>query len=92
MSGVLMAVGGLGMAIGAITLVAGLGAGYFVSELERMSRVFFGASMIGSGLGVLALGYLIAAVDAIKDGVLRMSPEPQQLTPDGTPIKKESFF
>jgi hypothetical protein len=57
-----------------------------------MSRVFFGASMIGSGLGVLALGYLIAAVDAIKDGVLRMSPEPQQLTPDGTPIKKESYF
>jgi hypothetical protein len=48
--------------------------------------------MIGSGLGVLALGYLIAAVDAIKDGVLRMSPPPQQLATDGTPVKKESFF
>jgi hypothetical protein len=54
--------------------------------------MFLGASLAGSGLGVLALGYLIAAVDAIKEGVLRMSPAPQQLASDGSPIKKESFF
>ena len=92
MGGVLMGVGGIGLAAGVIALIAGMGAGYFVSELERMSRIFLGASLVGSGLGMLAFGYLIAAVDAIKEGVLRMSPSPQQLAADGTPVKKESFF
>jgi hypothetical protein len=90
MGGVLMVIGGIGMAAGVIALVAGLGAGYFVSELERMSRIFLGASLVGSGLGMLAFGYLIAAVDVIKEGVLRMSPSP--LAAEGTPVKKESFF
>jgi hypothetical protein len=93
MGGALMGFGGLGIAIGLVVVVAAFGASpYRVGELERISRMFLGASLAGSGLGVLALGYLIAAVDAIKEGVLRMSPAPQQLASDGSPIKKESFF
>ena len=93
MGGALMSLGGLDIALGLILVVAGFEASpYRMGELERMSRIFLGASLAGSGLGVLALGYLIAAVDTIKEGVLRMSPPPQQMAADGTPSKKESFF
>ena len=92
MGALLMGLGGIALVIGLVTILAGIGAGYYIGDIERMYRIMLGAGLAGSGLGVLALGYLISAVDAIRQGIERMSPPPQQVASDGTPIKKESWL
>jgi hypothetical protein len=72
----LMCLGGFGMVLGAVLIVAGFDASAYTPDVVRLSRISGGTVLVGSGLGTVALGYLIAAVDTIKEGILRMSPAP----------------
>ena len=79
----LMCLGGLSMVLGAVLILVGFDSSSYTPEMVRLSRISGGTMLVGSGLGTLALGYLIAAVDTIKEGILRMSPPPraqQQVT------------